>query len=149
MKIIYLTLKVHTQINSCLLNESVIQGNSVECQPLFYINYILQPIFMLIYYLFFMPFCWTSLLSWLNIIFDVQQGLSAEQWLIKWSFSDSCNDLLSAHSVAAHSDMVLPLPHLMMISLPRLVRTFLCLVPSPEVANILMKETKIGWFHED
>lgn len=76
MKIIYLILKVHTQINSCLLNEEVIQGNSVECQPPFYINYILQPFYMLIYYLFFMPFCCTSLLSGLNIISDVQQGLS-------------------------------------------------------------------------
>lgn len=35
MKIIYLTLKAHTQINSCLLNEAVIQGNNVRMPTTF------------------------------------------------------------------------------------------------------------------
>lgn len=68
----------------------------LECQPLFYINYILQPIYMLIYYLFFHAillckfvimveyhFGWTAGTKWVLVLNVINQMIIL--WQLWWS----------------------------------------------------------------
>lgn len=152
MKIIYLSLKAHIQINSCLLNEAVIQGNNVKMPTTFlhklyftaHLHVDLLFIFCAILLCKFVimveyHFRCTSGTKWVLVLHVTNQMIIP--WQLWWSTHCS--------QCRCSSDMALPLVHLMMMSLPHLVRTLLCLVPSPEVANILMKKAKMGWFHED
>lgn len=80
--IIYLILKAHIQINSCLLNKVVIQGNYIRMQTILRINCILRPIYMMIYYYFLLPFCSAGLIShWISL--PVHQRINGHQdWTV-------------------------------------------------------------------